>query len=162
MQKQLLIQLLQSTIPALSKQLPTKKYQCSDHKLYLQQPVGRRRNSCSFNCFNPQYLRRPNSCQPKKISVLITNYTCRNQLVNAETVARSTASIHNTCVEQIVGNQKRSVFRSQTIPAATNWWTQKQLFVQLLQSTILASTKQLPTNEALHLDQNIHLRQLSD
>ena len=96
--------------PGLFSAFRSFVYKQGGQKLYLQQPVGRRRNSCSFNCFNPQYLRRPNSYQQKQISVPISNYTCSNQLVDIETVVRSTASIHNICVDQRVTNKKRSVF----------------------------------------------------
>ena len=132
----MLLQLLQSIILASTKQLPTKTDQCSDQKLYLQQPVGRRKNSCSFNYFNPQYLRRPNSYQQKQISVLISNYTCSNQLVDAETVVRSTASIHNTYVDQTIAGKLGSVFRSTGVLVGTVLSTHKHLLVQLVRCKV--------------------------
>ena len=133
----MLVQLLQSTIPASTKQLPTKTDQCSDQQLYLQQPVGRRRNSCSFNCFNPQYLRRPNSYQQKQISVPISNYTCSNQLVDAETVVRSTASSTiPTSTKQLRASQDQfydplvylqELFYRRTSICSFNWFGGKYL-----------------------------------
>ena len=77
-------------------------------------------------------MHRPNSHQQKQISVPISNYTCSNQLVDAETVVRSTASIHNTYVDQTIAGKPGSVFRSTGVPAGTVLSTHKHLLVQLV------------------------------
>ena len=52
------------------------------------------------------------SCLEKtpRIGNLMERGSFSNYLINAEVVARSTASIHNTCVDQTVTNKNRSVF----------------------------------------------------
>ena len=72
----------------------------------FQQLADQRRGSCSFNCFNQQYLRQPNSCQQREISVMIKNYACRNQLIDVEIVVRSTTSIDNTRIDQKLPTKK--------------------------------------------------------
>ena len=70
-------------IPASPKQLPTHKDQCSDQKPHLQKLVNIRRSGYLLNRFNWQYPHRRNSCQRRKISVLIKSHTSKNWLFGA-------------------------------------------------------------------------------